>query len=172
MHGAAARRVPTLAFVVVVATIAAGGGCSLGFDTFNPVAGGQDGGPGPGEGGPPVDSGVTGVDSSSGDDSGEPGTDTGVAEDSSAPETGAMDAGCPGTQACLSTASSCGMLCAQAYTQCTSMCMGGNQQQCRNACRTTEQMCRTPCVQACDTCVTQGGAGCTDNQGCTAAAQM
>jgi len=166
VHGAAGRRVLTLAFVV--AAIAAGSGCSLGFDTFNPVAGGQDAG---GEGGAPGDSGAP-DDASGGDDLGEPGTDTGVAQDSSASETGAMDAGCPGMQACLSTAASCGMPCAQTFSQCTGMCMGGNQQQCRNACRATEQMCRTTCVQTCDTCVTQTGAGCSDNQGCTAAAQM
>ena len=168
MHGAFARRVLTLAFVV--ATIAAGGGCSLGFDTFDPVAGGQDGSSG--DGGPTVEASLeSGApdDGSAGDDSSEPGMDTGAGQDSSASET---STGCPGMQACLSAASSCGMPCAQTYNQCTGMCMGGNQQQCRNACRATEQMCRTTCVQACDTCLTQAGAGCSDNQGCTAAAQM
>jgi hypothetical protein len=163
VYEAAARRVLTLAFVA--ATITVGGGCSLGFDTFNPVAGGEDGSPGDGG---PVESGAPGVDGSGGDDSSEPGMDTGV-QDSSTPETGAM---CPGMQACLSTASSCGMPCVQAYNQCTSMCTGGGQQQCRNACRATEQMCRSTCVQACVACTTQDGAGCTDNQGCTTASQM
>jgi hypothetical protein len=159
------RRVGAL--VTVSALIAAGGGgCSLGFDTFDPVAGSQDGGAA--EGAPPAEGGVqdgAGSDASSSDDSSA--ADTGTAEDSAIPT---QDAGCPGQQSCLSQATSCGMPCVQTYMQCTGMCMGGNQQQCRNMCRATEQMCRGNCAQTCVTCTTQ--AGCTDNQGCTAAAQM
>ncbi len=134
--------------------------CSLGFDTFDPVAGAQDGGSG--EGG---EAGVP-VDATGGDDSGE--SDTGNAQDSAAPAGG----GCPGQQACLSTAASCGMPCFQAYQQCVGMCSGQGQQQCRQACKTTEQTCRTPCVQACVSCTAQDGVGCTDNTGCMTASQM
>jgi hypothetical protein len=138
--------------------------CSLGFDAFDPVAGSQDGGPG--ESGSPSEAG-TPVDAPGGDDSSE--SDTGFAQDSATQETGG---GCPGQQACLSTAASCGMPCTQQYETCAGMCMGPMQQQCRQMCKTTEQTCRTACVQTCVSCTAQGGAGCTDDTGCMTASQM
>ena len=135
--------------------------CSLGFDTFDPVFDAEDGGSGEGgEAGMPVDA-TGGNDSSQ--------SDSGTVQDSATQETGG---GCPGQQACLSTAASCGMPCNQAYQQCVGMCFGPMQQQCRQACKTTEDTCRTPCVQACVSCTAQVGAGCTDDTGCTTASQM
>jgi hypothetical protein len=161
-EGTVRRAWPLVAVIALIA--AGGGGCSLGFDTFNPAANEQDGSTDaqPGEGGLPGDAEP---DASSGDDSSA--VDTGSAQDSAMQTT---DAGCPGKQSCLSQAASCGTPCVQTYSQCTGLCMGGNTQQCRSACKATEQMCRGTCAQACVSCTTQ--AGCTDNTDCTTASQM
>jgi hypothetical protein len=136
--------------------------CSLGFDTFDPVAGAQDGGSGEGEAGVPVDATT---DVTGGDDSSQ--SDTGNAQDSATQETGG---GCPGQQACLTNAASCGKTCIQRDQQCTSMCFGPGQQQCRQACKTTEQSCESTCAQVCASCTSQ--AGCPDTTGCMTASQM
>ena len=94
VRGRSARRSWTQ--VGLAALVAAGASaCSLGFDTFDPVAG-QDGSStdtaAPGEGGMTLDSGV---DATGGDDSSIEG-DTSAPQDSSAPESGPVEAGCPG----------------------------------------------------------------------------
>ena len=161
---------PTKAVAGMAVLAAVGsGGCSLGFDAFDPL-GSADGGAtdssAPAEGG--SDSATT-QDVSIADDAGVDALsemDTGSELDSASP----VEAGCSAMQSCLTTASSCGMTCNQAYSQCAGMCMGGNAQQCRSACKSTQQKCRATCAQTCASCTAQ--AGCPDNAGCTTAAQM
>ena len=131
--------------------------CSLGFDTFNPVAttAGDSGLADTGNGG--FDTGTTGGDSgSSGGDTGTP-ADTGTT----------MEAGCAGLQSCLTTGGNCGMGCGTTYQQCVSMCGGMS---CRQMCRNQQTQCRSTCASHCTTCTT--AAGCTDNADCQTASMM
>lgn len=146
-------------WVVAVAALPAAamiGACSLGFDTFDPVAtsaGDASHADGPlGGGDSQVDTGV--ADSGSGDSSG---GDTGQGG----------EGGCSGVQACVNTATSCGMSCGMSYQQCVGMC-GGNT--CRQMCRNTQNNCRSMCAMTCDSCATF--VGCSASSQCQTASMM
>lgn len=143
-----------LALVVASGVVGVAGGCSLGFDTFDPRAGVKDSG---------ADTAASGDDAAADAN----GSDSGAVADADldgGDSAAIVDAGCPGRQMCLDAAMSCGQPCIATYMQCVAGC-GGNG--CRQQCKNAEQACFGSCAMTCDSCTT--AAGCTDTAACTLA---
>jgi hypothetical protein len=147
------------AIVVLTSVGVGGGGCSLGFDQFDPVAAGD------------ADSSVSDA-TAAGDGAGDTlavDADSGTVDDTGDLSETGSEAGCAGMQGCLSTATSCGMPCVQTYQQCVGAC-GMGDFQCRQQCKSAEQSCRASCTNACTMCTMN--AGCPSQSACQTASMM